>query len=444
MEYVKEFIALMDELPLFQTLPPEERHRLAENLTDVRVEPGEVLFREGDPGGYFYVILDGEVEIRKAVGTPEESILSIRRSGEIFGEMSLLNPDRQRIATVRALAPTRLLRMKGEDFNDLVRRYPSIAYQLAIVLSTRMTLAQDDTISSLRAKNQQLQQAYDELKAAQAQLVEKEKLERELQLAREIQRSILPVELPRLRGYDFGAVMAPARSVSGDFYSMFIMEDAGHEQVALVIGDVTDKGVPAAIFMAQAHALLRAAASSIKGGRKPSEDHQNTIPGEILRAVNRFLLEMNDKNMFVTILLGILDRQSGIFEYARAGHELPVVIDPNGEIHFSPMKTGAPLGILDDVPLDENRLVIPAGGLLVLFTDGIPDSLDSHGNRFDYSGMEDVLHAVQGLNAQQVCDRLLGAVMQFQGAENGREAIQYDDITMLVARRAAVQNTAAV
>jgi len=143
----------------------------------------------------------------------------------------------------------------------------------------------------LQEKNRQLAQAYEELKAAQAQLIEKEKLESELKIAREIQRNILPRSKPQISGLDFGMLIEPMASVGGDFFDYIELDQ---ERVGLVVGDVSDHGVPAAIFMALTYSLLRA------------EALRATSPGETLRAVNRQLLNMNSSSMFVTVLYGIL------------------------------------------------------------------------------------------------------------------------------------------
>src|SRR3712207_3101439 len=143
--------------------------------------------------------------------------------------------------------------------------------------------------------------------AAQQQIIEKQRLEHELQLAYEIQTSILPRVLPQLQGYDFGATMVPARVVGGDFFEFV---ELGDDRVGIAVGDVTDKGMPAAIFMAQTHALLRA------------EAVRSAAPHEVLRCVNRHVVEMNAAGLFVTMLYGVLDRASASFSYARAGHEL--------------------------------------------------------------------------------------------------------------------------
>jgi len=407
--------SILAHTPLFRELPEGERSCLAKRLTVTEIPCGKALFQEGDPGDRLYVLLQGHVEIIKAWGTPEESVLGIHGEGEFIGEMSLLNRNGVRTATARAGETTRCLEIPFDAFNALLARYPGLAYPLASMLSQRMTAAQDDVIRTLQDKNRQLEQAYNELKAAQAQLLEKEKLERELQLAGEIQQSILPVELPRLPGYDFGALMVPARVVGGDFFSLFTLDQ---DRMAVVVGDVMGKGMPAAIFMAQTHALLRAIADP------------ELSPGETLRRVNRLMLQMNDQGLFVTMLYGVLHGPTGVFGYARAGHELPLLMNPGGDARFAPMGDGMPLGILDDLPLDENTLTFSPGELLLLYSDGVTDGTDAKGHYFGRPALIDAVRGALKQSSPELCRSVFQAVSDFQ---NG--APQFDDITLLTIRR---------
>lgn len=402
--------------PLFQSLPAEELQRVQETFAVQDIPTGAILVQEGQPGDQFYVILEGSVEIIKAQGTAEEMVLGKRGPGEYVGEMGLLNPDGLRTATVRAVETTRLLEVRFTDFTELLGRHPWLAYELAGVLSNRMTQTQNKTIHILQEKNKHLQQAYDELKAAQAQLVEKEKMEQELQLAREIQRSILPVEMPSLPDYDFGALMTPARMVGGDFFGIFPLDG---DRMALIVGDVTDKGAPAAIFMAQIHALLRATAAA------------NLSPAEVLQRVNDFLMEMNDKGLFATVIYGVLEQSTGIFEYARAGHELPLLVNAEGHVSFPEAGVGMPVGILDEPMIDENRLMIPPGGRMFLYSDGVTDCANLTGERFNEDGLiARILELEAQATAQQACQSIFAALVQFK-----QEAPQFDDITLLAVRR---------
>jgi hypothetical protein len=141
--------------------------------------------------------------------------------------------------------------MSCDQFLDLTTKHRTLVHGARIESTPDATNTQ--TFRDLTEKNKQLQTAYDNLKAAQAQLIEKERLERELQVAADIQLSILPDELPELDEFSFGARILPARQVGGDLYDVFLLKD---NQVGVLIGDVADKGVPSAIFMARAHALI--------------------------------------------------------------------------------------------------------------------------------------------------------------------------------------------
>lgn len=405
------------QVPLFACLPLEELRHLQETLKVRALPEGAVLFHEGEVGDYFYVILEGELEIIKAQGTQEEHIIAVRNSGEFIGEISLLERNGLRTAGVVARSPARLLELSRSDFDGLLNRNPMMAYEMVHVLGMRLRASHDAAIRDLQEKNQNLSEAYEELRSNQAQLIEKERLERELQVAYEIQVSILPQDLPEVPGYGFSALMVPARRVGGDFYDFIEMDDG---LLGIAIGDVADKGVPAAIFMAQARALLRA------------EAEVSHSPGEVLKQVNRLLQSMNHAGIFVTVLYGVLDPKTGIFRYARAGHELPLVVLEDGETFFTEKSPGIALGVVETLPVDEQQVIISPGNCLLLYTDGVSDARNSQG---DYFGLEH-LKAVASEGYQDSADfmrqRIYQAVSRHQG-----DFQQDDDITLVVVRRSA-------
>ena len=406
---------LLAGVPLFHSLPPDELERLAGELREVILPPGTVLFRQGEAGDSFYVVLEGRLEIVQALGTPDERILARRGAGEFVGEMSLLNPAGVRTACVRAETAARLWQMTSEAFEALIRRRPRLAYDVARVVSERMTAAQQAAIEDLQAKNRQLRQAYRELEAAQAQLVEKERLERELEVAREIQMSVLPRGVPDLPGLHFGAQIVPARAVGGDFYD-FIPLDERH--VGIVVGDVAGKGVPAALFMTQTQALLRATAS------------RGTPPAEALRLVNRQLLSRGGAALFITVLYGVLDAEQGEFAYARAGHELPLLVLPDGEARAMPLAPGQPLGLWSELLIDEQVVVLPPGGCLVLYSDGLTDVHNVAGERMGGERVLARLTSLAGQPAGAVCEALWREVVDYRGEEPA-----YDDVTLVAVSR---------
>lgn len=405
---------LLARAPLFKGLPEEEILKLTKILRVREVPPSTILFNEGDVGDHFYIIIQGQIEVIKALGTQEERLIGIRGPGEFVGELSLINREGVRTASVRSSGPAHLWEMSHDEFDALLHRQPIMSFELINVLSQRLTSAHDATITELQKKNEQLTLAYEELKAAQAQIIEKERLERELQVAFEIQTSILPQTLPPLEGYDFGTLMVPARAVGGDFYDIIPLSS---NKVGIVIGDVADKGVPSAIFMAQTHALIYAMAT------------RNATPSRVLQRVNQLLMKIGESSLFVTVLYGVLDKRTGTLTYARAGHELPILVSAEGQISIAPYNQGQLLGVLDKPVLDEQSLSIPPGGGVMLYTDGVTDARHSNGDSFGLERLTAELPTMVNESAQEACDRLWGRLQIFQ-----YKTPQEDDVTLVAVR----------
>ena len=302
-------------LPLFAELPAGELRLLAERLHASPFADGELVLSEGDQCNEFYIIIDGQVDILKALGTPDERLLAVRPAGTVVGELSLFSAEGRHTASVRARGPIDTLVMTRADFDSLLARQPRLAYGMVQTLSLRLIESEQTTIRDLHIKNESLARALAELQAAQAELVEKEKLERELEVARRIQVSLLCAQPPRAAGYELGALSEAMSAVGGDFYDFIEFPDG---RLGLAIGDVSDHGVPAALFVTMTITLLRAAARAAGGGNPAA-------PADVLRRVNRGLLEYNLSGMFVTLLYGVLDLRQREFAYARAGHEPPLL-----------------------------------------------------------------------------------------------------------------------
>ncbi len=403
-------------IPLFQDIPPDDLVSMVNELPIETYEPGTYLFRDGDPGENLYVVKDGNLEIVLAEGSPDELLLKICGPGEYVGEMGLILADGKRTATVRAKDRVRTWVMSRAKFTQVLQRWPVIAYSMVNILSERLDATNDATFRDLTEKNHALQRAYDELKAAQVQLIEKERLERELQVAADIQLSILPDVLPAVAGFDFGARILPARRVGGDFYDVFPINP---QHTGVVIGDVADKGVPAALFMARAHALIMAEADT------------GITAGEVLKLANGHITHLQKSAQFVTALYGILDTETCDLAYARAGHEPPLLLQRDGSVERIPHGVGMSLGLWDIITLDEQIVHMDPGSTLVLFTDGMTDCRDPNGTAFGLERLKVALSGMAGLPAQEICDRLFNTLMGYQ---NG--ASQDDDVTLLAVHRA--------
>ena len=398
-------------MPLFSSLDTPEIELLAAALKEGHYPAKTVLFKEGDYGDKFYIVAEGEVAIIKAMGTPNERLVAIRGSGQFIGEMSLLNPEGLRTASAHVRSDARLLELTRDDFNALLKREPSLAYQMLSVLSLRLQTAHNQTIRDLTEKNRRLAEAYESLKAAQEQIIEKKIMERELMQAREIQESMLPTLLPRLQGFDIVAQMLPARMVGGDFFDVIRLSP---DSLGIVIGDVAGKGVPAALFMALTRSLLRAEA-------RPS-----IPPDKVLQRVNHTLLGMNAKGLFVTVLYGVLNQETQEFTYVRAGHESPMLWDKNGKIIPTILGNGQVLGLLAQPILEPMSLTIPLGGAMLLFSDGVTEAATEQGEFFGTQGVEAIIPDLLNKPVRDQLDHLLEELTRHQGANP-----QADDITVI-------------
>ncbi len=196
----------------------------------------------------------------------------------------------------------------------------------------------------------------------QAEAKERERIQQEMQVAALIQQTLLPRDLPSISGWGIDAFYRPARAVGGDFYDFIHLEDG---RLGVVIGDVTDKGVPAALVMATCRSMLRSAA------------HNHHDPGAVLAEVNDALVSEIPPAMFVTCLYAIVDTHSGDVVFANAGHNLPYVRDDSGVIELR--ATGMPLGLMPGMSYDEHKHRLAAGDVMVLTSDGITEAHNPDG-----------------------------------------------------------------
>ena len=243
---------------------------------------------------------------------------------------------------------------------------------------------------------------------------EQDRIHAELNVARKIQADALPSVFPAFPGrsdFDVHALMAPAKEVGGDFYDFFLVDET---HLAVVIGDVSDKGVPAALFMMTTKTLVKA--RTCRGG----------TPGEILRDVNDQLCEGNRSGMFVTVYLAILDLRTGECLSANAGHEHPALRRKGGRFELVKYAHDPMLGIVPSLPYSDRAFRLSPGDTLLAYTDGVPEAKDVDGRMYGLSRMTDALDRAQGGDAAGLLGGLLADVRAFVG-----KAPQFDDITLL-------------
>ena len=243
---------------------------------------------------------------------------------------------------------------------------------------------------------------------------EEGRIHAELNVARRIQIDALPNVFPAFPGrtdFDIYAMMSPAKEVGGDFYDFFLVDDS---HLALAIGDVSDKGVPAALFMMTTKTLVKARAC------------QGGTPGEILRDVNDRLCEGNRSGMFVTVYLAILDLRTGECLSANAGHEHPAVCRAGGTFELVKYPHDPMLGLVPGLTYSDRTFRLSSGDTLCVYTDGVPEAKNAGGQVYGMARMTDALDRARGGDAAGLLGGLLADVRAFVG-----EALQFDDITLL-------------
>ena len=248
-----------------------------------------------------------------------------------------------------------------------------------------------------------------------AEALERQRIEQEMNVARRIQKALLPKEMPKLEDWELAAHYQPARAVGGDFYDFLMLEDG---RQAIFIGDVTDKGIPAALVMATTRTLLRAVAK------------QETSPGEVLARVNNLLKRDMPRNMFVTCLYGILDPKSGQLQFANAGQNLPLRRTRQGVIELR--ATGMPLGLLPDMVYEEQEILVEPGECIIFYSDGLVEAHNADREMFGSPRLHRLLEGEINDSAT-LLQCLLRALKDFTGEKWEQE----DDITLVGLKRTA-------
>ena len=240
-------------------------------------------------------------------------------------------------------------------------------------------------------------------------------LQKELDVASKMQKSILPTRFPEQPGYEVFAHMEPARNVGGDFYDV-IQLDRG--RLGLCIADVSDKGVPAALFMMSSRTLLKGASIGCDN------------PGDVLKEVNDLLRETNESEMFVTLLYGIFDPGNGDFTYANGGHNEPLHVRPDGSSSLLPRTGGVILGVVPDMEFKHNTVNLAPGDTLFLYTDGVSEAMNVQTEEFGMARLGKFFADSSPTGAKEITMAVFEAVHAFAG-----DIPQSDDITCLTLHR---------
>ncbi|MEA2605549.1 MAG: phosphoserine phosphatase RsbU/P [Chloroflexota bacterium] len=252
--------------------------------------------------------------------------------------------------------------------------------------------------------------------ALQHQLVERRAFDEELAIGRRIQLSLMPRRFPEIDGWEIASAYEPAREVGGDFYDVFRLRERG-ASIGLVVADVTGKGIPAAIMMADTRGLIHAAA-----------DHSDD-PAETLQRVNRILVDERASGLFVTVAHAVLDPATGRLVLARAGHDPIHILRADGRLEIL-LPPGRLIGMVADVAATSVEVDLGPGDSFVAHTDGITEARAEDGSFFGEERFRALLGGLAGVPARAIVDAVVAEVIDFRG-----RAEPSDDLTLLVARR---------
>lgn len=245
--------------------------------------------------------------------------------------------------------------------------------------------------------------------------IEKGRMYRELQLAREMQSGFLPQHVPQMPGWDFAAHWQPAREVAGDYFDFIPI---GSSSLGLVIADVTDKGAPAALFMIFTNSIVRASV------------HATLAPAESIHNANKLICEKSPNDMFVSLVYALLEPERERITYVNAGHNPPLLYSARDGTLQRLTRTGMVLGIEPETTYHQRSVVLKPGDLIVFYTDGLTDAIDETGQAFGMDRLEAVIRQYAGDSAASLVSRLEDALSQHAGS-----GAPMDDVTIVVAKR---------
>lgn len=417
--------------PSFASVPRDDLRRIAAASALQEVAAGEVLFRQGETGRHAYLVLEGEaaVEVTTETGTATVAVI---RPGGFVGEIAAFAAT-PRTATVVARGPVRLLRIGQDAVRAALASSPDAAMEVIAELGRRLQ-ANNGAIATLTQATHALADGrfepamLDALRDGAtrfghfaevfgrmaAEIQNKRLVSQEMETAAGIQRALLPAASgPAGPGgaCEVEATMEPARQVGGDFYDLFLLEDG---RLAAAVGDVSGKGVPAALFMAVAKTVLRTVAR--QGGQA----------GDILAAANAILAEDNAECMFVTVALALVDPATGAVDFATGGHEEFYVVTAAGVAKAPPL--GPALGLFPGARFATRRARLDPGDLVVLATDGVTEAMSPDGALFGSARLEAAIARRDG-----PLEALVRSLVDDVGAFSGGRPLG-DDLTCLALR----------
>ena len=386
----KPFIA---GLQLFRDIHDERLVQVLAGCPVRECAEGEVLLAPGQVNHNIYLVLTGVLSVR--IGTDGAAAPLIIESGQCVGELSIID-GKPVSAFVVAERGCRVLVVSDAVFWTDIIGLPGIARNLLTILSERMR--QDNEIIIRNVK----------------QRLYYEHIEKELQTARSIQASMLPRGNPLIPGraeFDVCAQMDPAKEIGGDFYDAFLI---GDDKVFFAIGDVSGKGVAAALFMVETVTLLRMEAA------------RDIPPLEVVTRVNNQLCRNNEQGMFVTVFCGVLDIARGVLTYCNCGHDAPLVGRAGAGFDFIECAGGMMLGAIPDAPCRSGSIALARGDVVLCYTDGVTEAMNPEQAMFTQRRLRESVAGIGGGSMQSnSCRRCTGRSGRSRKARRSRTISPY-------------------
>lgn len=354
-------------------------------MTLEKFKKGDVLFKAGDNAAKMYYIKKGTLRL-------VELDVTVGRDS-IIGETGIVSPFRKRTASAVCEEDVEAYTLHDDETIELFYKNPSLALKLVQLSIKRFIENYTKSIA------------------------ERERIESQLRIAREIQEGALPrvfPPFPERNEIDIFASMEPAKEVGGDFYDFFFLDD---NRLYVLIGDVSGKGVPAALFMMICKTLLKSEA--LNGGSA----------GEILARANNAIYPDNDTCMFVTVFCAIINTETGEVDYVCAGHNPPLISRDGGEYKFLDLEKSSVLGPMPDARFSSGKLQLNPNDVFFLYTDGVTEALNSDEEFYSEERLKNFLTNMQENDPTKMIGEMKKDIRQF-----ARGALQYDDITMLALR----------
>ncbi len=373
--------------------------------------PGETIIQQGILGHTFYVLVDGRVAITQKGNGEEEITLGVVTPGKYFGEMALLE-DVPRTATCIAMTEVRALEITRLAFDEIMVTQPKLAYNVMFQVLSNMRRNESNALNRLVTKAEELELSNKKLTIAQEEIVKAERLKREIEIAGEVQRSLLPQELPQYDGVEFAAWLGATRA-GGDFYDVIELDD---EHVGVLLGDVGNLGIQASVYMAMVRTLFRV------------ECRRSLNPHTVAMAVHHGILDVTTvSDMFVNVFYGVLHRPSGMFSYVLAGQEQPFLHRPGQGI--AQLKgRGNFLGLAHSITLKEKRMRVQPGDRLILISDGIFGATNDAGEVFNQDKLIEVIKREKTQNAKVLLDSIVKSLDEWT---NNSDPYANNDLAVL-------------